>query len=146
MLQSSNKFSATAATLTEFLPIVDDLIALREKYGEHEFGKQYNALPGAMKTAFTEMGVTEYTVNVGDPVDTTRMIVVGSEYSDEYERDTVLRPINMGMELQGNVILKAECVASLGPEASAVEEEGDYEDSNNDFVEDEFEDAESRDE
>ena len=124
MLNSSNKYSATASILTEFLPILDHLNELRDdKYGEDDFGKQYNALPGAMKTAFSELGVTEYTLTTGDAVDKERMIVIDEEYSDNHPKGTVIRPVAMGMELQGNVIRMAEVIASLGPETPEEETE-----------------------
>jgi molecular chaperone GrpE (heat shock protein) len=122
MLQSSNKYSATASVLSEFLPVMDTLIQLREKYGDDDFGKQYNSLPGAIKTGFSVMGTTDFTVATGDKVDTSRMVVMESEYSDTLAKDIVVRPLAIGMELQGNVIRMAEVVASLGkePEASSV--------------------------
>jgi molecular chaperone GrpE (heat shock protein) len=127
MLQSSNKFSSTAATLTEFLPILDDLVVLKEKYADDEFGKQYNALPGAMRNAYSQMGVTEFTVKPGDKVDTSRMVIVESVYSEEYAKDTVIRPISMGMELSGNIVRMASCVTSLGPDITLEERESEEE-------------------
>lgn len=128
MLNSSSKYSATAATLAEFLPIMDKLEDLKQKYSEDEFGKLYNALPGAMKTAFMELGVTDYTVTEGVPVDKMRMTVIDSEHSDSFAVNTVIRPLSAGMELQGNIIRAAEVVSSLGPEKIEEEEtpaEGD---------------------
>lgn len=115
MMQSSNKSTATASILADFLPVLDKLIELREAYGEDEFGRQYNALPGAMKTALVGLGVKEYAVSVGDKVDASRIIVVEAEHSDEYPVDTVIRPVADGLELEGNPIRMASCVASLGP-------------------------------
>jgi molecular chaperone GrpE (heat shock protein) len=132
VLNSSNKFSATADVMTKFLPILDKLTELRETYGEDEFGKQYNALDGAMKGAFSKMDATELSIAVGDKIDTTRMVVIESEHSNDQAVDTVLRPVAMGMQLQGNVIRLAECVASLGPEPAeeeAAEEEEPAEES-----------------
>jgi len=122
MLQSSNKYAATAGILTEFLPVLDKLTNLRDQYNDDEFGQKYSALAGGMKAAFTEMGVTEFTVAPGDVVDTSRMVVVDSEYSETAEENTVLRPVAIGMELQGNVVRMAECVASLGTEARGEED------------------------
>jgi len=116
MLNSSNKYSATASILAEFLPILDRLTLLRDKYDQDDFGKQYSALPGAMKTAFTALGVAEYTVNTGDAIDKSRMAVIEEEHSEEYPKNKVIRPIALGVELQGNVIRMAEVVGSLGPE------------------------------
>ena len=126
MLQSSNKYAATAAVLTEFLPVLDQLTATREQYDNDEFGRKYTALAGGMRAAFTELGVTEYTVAPGEPmVDPSRVVVVESEYSEAVGANSVLRPVAVGMELQGNVVRPAECVASLGAEPVAVvEEEG----------------------
>ena len=116
MLQSSNKYAATAGVLTEFLPVLDRLLSLREQYGEDDFGSKYAALAGGMRTAFTDLGVTEYTVSPGDAVVVDRVVAIASEHSDAIEVHRVLRPLAMGLELQGNVVRPAECVASLGVE------------------------------
>lgn len=121
MLNSSNKSACTAAVLTKFLPVLDQLTELREAYSEDEFGKQYGALTSDLKGAFSKLGVTEYTIATGDPVDKSRVAVIESEYSTEHEADTVIRPVALGLELQGNIVRMAKCVASLGPEP--VEEE-----------------------
>lgn len=118
MLNSSNKFAATASILAEFLPTLDRLSALQEKYQDDDFGKQYSAMAGALRAAFTEMGATEYTAKVGEVVDRNRVVVLESEHSVDAPADTVLRPVRVGMELSGNVIRMAECVASLGPESA----------------------------
>ena len=125
MLQSSNKFAATSGVLTEFLPVLDKLTDLRNQYQDDEFGEKYSALAGNMQSVYTEMGVTEFTVAPGESVDTSRMVVVDSEHSETAKANTVLRPLAVGMELQGNVVRMAECVASLGPEASEEEESED---------------------
>lgn len=121
MLQSSNKYSATAGVLTEFLPVLDKLEELRERYDGDEFGTKYSALAGGLRGAFAEMGVTEYTATVGEPVDASRVAVIESEHSETAAADTVLRPVATGMELQGNVVRMAKCVASLGVEATKEE-------------------------
>jgi molecular chaperone GrpE (heat shock protein) len=120
-MNASSKSGATADLLTQFLPVLDKLVELRETYGEDEFGKQYNAVAGDMKGAFSKMGVTEFAVETGGAVDKTRMVVVDSEYSEEHAVDTVIRAVVGGMELEGNVIRMAECVASLGPELVAAD-------------------------
>ena len=100
----------------------DQLNELKEKYADDEFGAKYSGL--TMKPTFEKMGVEEYTVEVGAKVDDIRMKVVESEYSLEYAKDSVIRLVAMGMELEGNVMRPAECVASLGTEEEikAVEE------------------------
>lgn len=112
-------------TLAEFLPVLDRLTELKQQYETHDFGKSYNALSDTLRAVFTDLGVTEYTVATGDLVDKSRMLVVDSEHSDEHSADTVLRPVGMGMELQGYIVRYAECVASLGPENPPEEAEGD---------------------
>eukprot|EP00977_Amphora_coffeiformis_P019629 scaffold7349_cov173-Amphora_coffeaeformis.AAC.110 len=118
MLASSNKSGAMAGVLTSFVPVLDTLGELQDKYGEDEFGKSYNALQSVMRQVFTDLGAAEYSVAVGDKVDETRMVVVESQYSEEFPANTVIRPLVMGWELQGNVIRAAQCVASLGPEVT----------------------------
>jgi molecular chaperone GrpE (heat shock protein) len=126
MLQSTNKYSATAAVLSEFLPVMDKLMVLREKYGEDDFGKMYNALPGAIKAGFTSMDCTEYEITANEPVVSSRMVVVASEPSETVPKDCVIRTVLPGMELQGNMMRLAQVVASSGsadaetvPDASA---------------------------
>ena len=110
-----------AGVLTSFLPVLDNLGQLQDQYGDDEFGKSYNALQGIMRQVFTDLGATEYTVNTGDKVDMIRMNAIESVHSADYPADTVIQPLTLGWELQGNVIRAAECVTSLGPEK--VEEE-----------------------
>jgi molecular chaperone GrpE (heat shock protein) len=98
----------------EFVTVYDRLNDLKEKYAGDEFGTKYSGL--TMKPTFEKMGVEEYTVEVGAKVDDLRMKVVESEYSSEYAKDTVMRLVTLGMELEGNVMRPAECVASLGTE------------------------------
>jgi hypothetical protein len=75
-----------------------------------------------LRLAFTEMGVTEYSIATGDIVDKSRMLVVDTEYSNAYSADTVLRPLGSGLELQGYIVRYATCVASLGPKSAAAAE------------------------
>lgn len=127
MLNTSNRSSSTAALLTKFLPTMDKLKELRAKYGEDDFGKQYNALPGTLMAGFSAMGVADYSVNAREQIDQDRMIVVGEEYSAELPAGTVIREVSSGLQLEGNVIRMAECVASLGPENAAEEDDSSAE-------------------
>ena len=118
-----------ANVLRSFLPVKETLDTLRQEYGEDEFGKAYVALVGNFNTCLAEMGVTDYTATPGETLDRTRVLAVEEEYSTEFAKDTVIRPLKLGLELKGNVIRLAECVASLGDEseAAAEEEEGESE-------------------
>jgi molecular chaperone GrpE (heat shock protein) len=123
MLASSNKSGAMAGVLVSFLPVLDKLGMLQAQHGEDEFGKSYNALQGVMRQVYIDLGTTEYTVNAGDAVDKMRVDVIEAEHSDQ-PADTVIRPLSMGLEIDGNVIRAAQCIASLGPVVAedAVEE------------------------
>ncbi|GAX26993.1 hypothetical protein FisN_9Lh301 [Fistulifera solaris] len=121
MLNTSNRSTSTAALLTKFLPTMDKLNELREKYGEDSFGKQYNALPGTLMAGFSAMGVADFSVTVGEKMDAERMVAVAEEHSVELPAGTVIREVSSGLQLEGNVIRMAECVVSLGPESNSDE-------------------------
>jgi molecular chaperone GrpE (heat shock protein) len=127
MRQKSNKAASIAAVLTEFLPMRDRLEQLKVEFSDDTFGKQYNAIPTAMTKALHDLGVTEYTMSVGEPIkniiNESRCIVIDSEYSELVAKDTVLRPLRVGLELQGNIIRPAECIASLGSEQAVAAQE-----------------------
>ena len=114
MLQSSNKYTATAALLTEFLPAMDALNALKGRYESNEFGKMYNALPDAIRSGYTSMGCTEYSIETNTLLDPNRMTVIDSEPSTTVPKDAVIRTVLPGMELEGNMIRLAQVVTSLG--------------------------------
>lgn len=122
-MQSSDSNSATAGILADFLPVWDKLQLLEQKYGQDEFGMKYNPLPAAMRSAFAEMGVVEFVVSTGDDVDLRKMKVVEKEASADVAADKVLRSLAPGLELDGNMVRKAQCVASLGPKKTAAAEE-----------------------
>jgi molecular chaperone GrpE (heat shock protein) len=114
MLQSSNKYTATAAILTEFLPAMDALYALKGRYATNEFGAMYNALPDAIRSGYTSMGCTEYTVEVNEPINCNRMIVIDTEPSTSVPNNCIVRTVVPGMELQGNTVRLAQVVVSSG--------------------------------
>jgi molecular chaperone GrpE (heat shock protein) len=106
--------------LADFLPVYDQFIDLKEKYSNDEFGAKFAGL--SIADTFSKMGVTEYSVEAGQAVDNFRVAVVENEYSTEFAKDTVIHPIAPGMELEGNVIRAAQCVASAGSEEEAAAE------------------------
>lgn len=116
-VNSSNRSSATASVLSEFLPLYDKFVSLKEKHAESEFGNKYGSL--SIEATFAKMGVTEYTLEAGQDIDAYRMAVVESEYSTEIAKDKVIRPVAAGLELEGNVIRAAQCIASAGSEEEA---------------------------
>lgn len=126
-MNSSGRAGAIAGILSKFLPVVDRLSCLSELHGGDEFGKQYNALLGDMQGAFKTLGATEYAPSPGDSIDASRVAVKESMNSPDHPSNTVLKTLVEGIELEGNIIRKAECVASLGPEKVDETNESDSE-------------------
>lgn len=118
-IASTSKASATAAVLKDFLPIYDKLNTIKETYLEDEFGRKFSELN--LQQTFSTLGVTEYNVEAGETVNNFRMKVLESEVSTEQRKDTVLRQVAPGLELDGNVVRAALCVSSLGTEESGDE-------------------------
>lgn len=118
MLNSSNRSAATASILAEFLPSLDLLNSLNAQYNSHPFGKQYSALPGALQSAFTSLGATQYDdVTAGETVtDRYRVKTVQEIHSNDIPKGRVVQVQQSGWELQGTVLRPVECVVSLGPE------------------------------
>lgn len=118
-IASTTKASATAAVLKDFLPIYDTLNNLRGMFSEDEFGKKYSELN--LQQTFTNLGVTDFDVEAGQAINNFRMKVLESEVSAEHPKDTVLRQVAPGLELDGNVIRAAMCVSSVGAEEETEE-------------------------
>ncbi len=112
-MNSSSKSNALAGVLRDFLPVYDRMDSLKEKYINDEFGSKYGGL--SIGPTFSKMGVKDFSVQPGASIDLIRMNVVGSEYS-EAVKDTVIRQVAPGMELEGNIIRAAACISSLGKE------------------------------
>lgn len=126
-----NKLVAMASVLQNFLPVVDELKFLTEKYEGDEFAKKYGALSSDFNGALRNMGVTEYEVAVGDAADVGRVTAVEEVHSDDVAKGIVISVVNGGYEMDGNIMRMAAAVVSLGPEgaveaaAEAVAEESD---------------------
>ena len=127
---ADNKFAARAGVIATFLPVLNDLESVGMKYEGDEFAKSLGALRAEFMNSMNELGVTEYTVNVGDVVDGSRVVATSEEYSEECATGTVVSSVKSGLEIQGNIVRPAECVASLGSEKNEEEassEEGEAE-------------------
>lgn len=103
------------------MPAYDTLNNLRQKYAEDEFGSKYSELH--LQQTFANLGVTNFNVTPGDEVNHFRMKVLEKEVSKDFAKDTVIREVAPGLELDGNVIRAASCVASLGSGEEEEEEE-----------------------
>lgn len=91
---------------------------LSEKYSGDEFGAKYSGL--SMGATFAKMGVNEFGAQVGEPVVSGRMTVVGTEES-ELPANSVIQIVAPGLELDGNIIRSLECIASASAEGAEEE-------------------------
>eukprot|EP00567_Pseudictyota_dubia_P009459 CAMPEP_0197443612 /NCGR_PEP_ID=MMETSP1175-20131217/9313_1 /TAXON_ID=1003142 /ORGANISM="Triceratium dubium, Strain CCMP147" /LENGTH=134 /DNA_ID=CAMNT_0042974273 /DNA_START=1 /DNA_END=401 /DNA_ORIENTATION=- len=115
----SNKFTANANILQQFLPVLDELTNLDSRFEGNEAAKSYSALRGSFSSALTSLGAAEFTAEVGGVYDVRRHESVREEYSDDIAEGAVLEPVAMGMEIEGNVMRRAQVAVSLGSEAEA---------------------------
>ena len=127
MLSTDNKMAARAHVLQSFLPILEKLQENNARYEGDEFAKSYGALCWDFNNALKDLGVVEYTVKEGDVVDVDRVAAVKEEHSDTFAKGTVIQPVDIGFEIEGNVMKAASAVVSLGPEVADDGEEGEGE-------------------
>lgn len=122
---TDGKSAARATVLQSFLPVLEELDAVGQKYEGNAFAKTLDAgLRSELETALGELNVSEYGAEIGQSIDTLgRVVAVEEEYSEEYEKGTVIRVLKGGLEISGNVIRPVEAVGSLGSESAAAEEE-----------------------
>ncbi len=123
LLSTDNKMAARANVLASFLPILEKLEETTIKYEGDEFAKSYGALSWDFKNGLKDLGVTEYTVQEGDTADFSRIIAVKEEYSETFAKGTVIEPVAVGFEIEGNVMREAAAVVSLGSESAEEEKE-----------------------
>ena len=116
--RKSGQSSARADVLQNFLPVLDELRSIDAKYEGNDFAKSYKALTDDLNNAMESLGMTEYTAEVGAKADIRRFVAAEEKYSDDFEKGTVISPVSIGLEIEGNVIRMAECVVSLGSEAN----------------------------
>jgi len=124
---ADGKVTAKAVALQGFLPVVDELKILTEKYEGDEFAKGYKALSWDFNNFLTEMGVTEYAVAEGEKAEPRRVNAFEEEHSDTVEKGCVIQALDTGFEIDGNVMRMAAAVVSLGSEGEEAAEEGDAE-------------------
>merc|ERR1712176_370425 len=124
-MASSKEDTALASVIQNFLPVWDKLQALDEANKDTKIGEQFGGgLTSSMAAAMKDLGVSEFTVKPGDTVDKLRMAIKEERHSDEFPKDTVIRPLSLvGREINGNVMQMIDVVVSLGKEV--VEEEKD---------------------
>mmetsp|Transcript_1360 Transcript_1360/g.3228 ORF Transcript_1360/g.3228 Transcript_1360/m.3228 type:complete len:254 (+) Transcript_1360:114-875(+) len=121
---ADNQLGARASVLQSFLPVLDELDALGQKYEGNAFASTLDSgLRSELNTQLGSLGVSEYGVGAGDAMDIGRVVAVEEQYSEEVAKGSVIQIIRPGLEISGNVVRPAEVIGSLGSEASA--EEGD---------------------
>ena len=128
---ADNKSASRSVVLQSFLPVLDELETLGQQYESNNFAKTLNSgLRSELDKSLNEFGVTEYMVESGMAMGSAvgRVVAVEEEYSEEYAKGTVIRPLKSGLEIKGNVIRPAEVVGSLGKQSAdepvAVEDVG----------------------
>jgi len=121
---ADNKMAARASVLQSFVPVLDELDEVGRKYQGNSFASTLDSgLRSELENSLMELGVKEYTVEVGDAIDGGRVVAIEEEYSEEAGKGTILQVLKTGLEISGNVVRPAEVVGSLGSE-NTLEEEG----------------------
>ena len=119
---SDTKSAARAVVMQSFLPVLEELDAAGAQYQGVAFAKTFDAgIRSEFEKALNGLGVTEYTFESGQSVDTGRVVAVEEAYSEEFSKGAVIRVVKSGLEISGNVVRPAEVFVSLGSE-SAMEE------------------------
>lgn len=121
---ADSKSAARASVLQSFLPALEEMEAIGAKYDGIDFARTLQSgLTLEFENNLKELGVTEYGVESGEEMIMGRVVAVTEEYSEEVAKGSVITPLRGGLEIEGNVVRPAECVASLGSESAQAEEE-----------------------
>lgn len=120
---ADNKSAARASVLQSFLPAINELDLVGQRYEGNAFAKTLDAgLRSEFGNALGDLGVAEYNVESGASMDVGRVVAVEEVYSEEFGKGTVIQAVKSGLEISGNVVRPAEVVGSLGSESAAAEE------------------------
>jgi len=121
---ADSKSAARASVLQSFLPALDEMDVIGAKYEGNAFaGTLQSGLTMEFQNNLQELGVSEFGVESGDDVVMGRVVAVEEQFSEEFGKGTVITSLKSGLEIQGNIVRPAECVASLGSEAAPAAEE-----------------------
>ncbi|CAB1113352.1 unnamed protein product [Ectocarpus sp. CCAP 1310/34] len=112
---------AKAAVLRAMLPAFEPFEAAEEALNletetEVKYNKSYQALYRQLKDVFTKVGATDFFGVVGEKFVYTRHEKASEEYNPVMKEGLIIKCVSPGLELKKNVIRKAVCVVSLGPE------------------------------
>ena len=126
----NNKMAARASVLQTFLPVLDELDVVGKKYEGNSFASTLDSgLRSELQTSLNDLGVSEFNVEVGDTIDSGRVVAIEEVYSDEAKKGTVISVLKSGLEISGNAVRPAEVVGSLGSESDAAAAEEEQEES-----------------
>ncbi|CBN77860.1 co-chaperone grpE family protein [Ectocarpus siliculosus] len=119
---------AKAAVLRAMLPAFEPFEAAEEALNlatetEVKYNKSYQALYRQLKDVFTKIGATDFFGVVGEKFVYTRHEKASEEHNPVMKEGLIIKCVSPGLELKKNVIRKAVCVVSLGPEKEEPEEE-----------------------
>ena len=124
----NNKMAARASVLQTFLPVLDELDIVGKKYEGNSFASTLDSgLRSELQTSLNDLGATEFNAEVGDTIDSGRVVAIEEVYSDEAKKGTVISVLKSGLEISGNVVRPAEVVGSLGSESDAAAAEAEEE-------------------
>lgn len=119
---ADDKFAARAEIMQSFLPVMEELDTIGAKYEGNDFAKTFDALRVEFINSMEQLGASKYIVEPGTVIEVGRVVAVEQEYSDEFAKGTVIRPLKSGLDVSGNVVAPAEVVGSLGSEKDAAGE------------------------
>jgi len=125
----TSKYVARANVVKKhFLDILEQMQSLHDQYPT---GNSYNALLTDLNLVLQKkIEVTPYEAVPGKEVTANREAIVGYELSDTIPKGTILRSVQAGLEIHGNVIRPAQCMVSKGAiEEKEKEEEAVKEDA-----------------
>lgn len=113
-----NENAERATVLQTFLPVLEELDAIGQKYDGNAFARTLDSgLRSELETSLADLGVSEYGVESGQTVEVGRVVAVEEEFSDEFGKGTVIRALKSGLEISGNIVRPAEVVGSLGSQS-----------------------------
>jgi molecular chaperone GrpE len=125
-----NELEERANVIKQFLPVYDALESLSVKYATSadedakETQKNYGALQSNLMSTLQDLGLSTFHVDADEDVAPERHEVKEEEFSTTVKSGRVIKEVESGYELEGNIVKKATIIASKGtPEEEAKRKE-----------------------
>lgn len=137
--KASDEARGKARKIDPFLPILDELTALKGTFPEdaEKVSTQFASLGGDLLSNLEAIGLKSFGAEAGtDRYLISRHTAIRKEYSDIIPEGYIMEVLVEGLEVEGNIVREAEVVVSLGVEKEVVEEDAKEEEE---AVEDEKE-------